>query len=223
MNKKMKISTLAGIITHDLKNQLQSLSSQMNNFADSISDQQQQEFQQINKNTFKITLEILRLTQLFKLQQQQADEVPLSMNEHWLRDTATIVIENAQIQYPDIAFENLVEMDIQGFYSDQLLQLALLSAINNSAQAGATRITLNCHTDKTSQVSNFNFFIIDNGDGVDSKIINQETDSTKEFGTGLGLAFIRLICESHCNKGQCGRLDLINNPEGGATISLYIP
>lgn len=223
MSDQMSITTLAGIITHDLKNQLQSLTSLLEGFSDSINDEQRPEFVQIEKNTFKITLEILRLTHLYKLQQHQSDHIPLSMNEHWLRDTATEVIENAHIQYPDIEFENLVDMDIAGFYSDQLIQLALLSAVNNSAQAGATKISLNCQTDKSSQTSDFTFTITDNGEGIDQAVLEHQVSTTKEFGTGLGLAFIDLICESHCNNSKCGRMDLLNNPEGGATVSLYIP
>ena len=42
--------------------------------------------------------------------------------------------------------------------------------------------------------------------------------STKKTGTGLGLALCREIVEAHD-----GRLSLENNPEGGLTVTCWLP
>ena len=65
--------------------------------------------------------------------------------------------------------------------------------------------------------------VCDNGPGFQDDIKNRlfekfASGKTKNSGSGLGLAFCKLVVEAHGGRIWAGQ-----NPSGGATISLSIP
>ncbi len=102
-------------------------------------------------------------------------------------------------QFPDLEIYNNIETEAQGFYNEQLIQLALSTLIANSAQAGAKKIELRC---EESENQSLNIIIHDNGPGFDIDILEGLTDTTKAEGTGLGLSFVEMICKTHKGGGK---------------------
>jgi len=90
---------------------------------------------------------------------------------------------------------------------EQLRRL-LLNLASNAAQAGATRVTIG--------VDPRGLRVIDDGPGIPTELAEKVFDAfytTREKGTGLGLALCRRIAEAHG-----GRLELTNPGEPGASF-----
>ena len=70
----------------------------------------------------------------------------------------------------------------------------------------------------TKSFQNVVLTISDNGIGFPDNLIHRATEAyvtTRSKGTGLGLAIIKKIAQDHC-----GTLELGNNPEGGAIVTI---
>ena len=156
----------------------------------------------------------MQMVSLFRLEQKEN----FHMDDAWPRDTASDAIEATQLQYPTIQLVNEIGDECQGFYNENLIQLALVTLITNSAQAGATHITL---TADDSQGLTIN--VQDDGHGFDKTILSGEKDTTKTEGSGLGLFFVKLIAEAHRQGEDCGKVTIANRAQGGATVSLHLP
>ena len=116
-------------------------------------------------------------------------------------------------------FVNNIHHDAQGFYNEQLVQLALITLITNSAQEGATQVELQCEEDENQSI---HLTVKDNGPGFNQDIIDGLTDTTKAEGTGLGLSFVDMICKAHQGRGKRGILS-ISNFKSGARATLFLP
>lgn len=123
------------------------------------------------------------------------------------------------LQFPNIIINNQIDNDSQGFYNDQLIQLALVTLITNSVQAGATQISLNCEEHNDDSLT---FIIQDNGPGFNEAILDGSISTTKAVGTGLGLHFVKMICQAHLSSNKQGKLSISNN-ETGAVAHLFLP
>lgn len=215
MSDNMSFGHLAGVVIHDLKNQLQSLTDQQNRTISEIPEEYHHLLMPMIIQTNQLKDDALRLVSLLRLEHQEH----FPMDECWPSDTVCNAIESCRIQYPDLMMSSNIDPDIQGFYNEQLIQLALVTLINNSAQAGATDVTLSCAEGEKGSLT---FTIEDNGPGVEDEILNGTAATTKEDGTGLGLTFVRMICEAHDTAGKKGSVDL-DNTENGARVNLLIP
>jgi signal transduction histidine kinase len=215
MKNDSKFELLVAAYVHDLKNQLQSLSGQQDLLINELPEEYQQKLAPMMRQTEQIKDDTLRLVSLFRLENKDS----FAMDDAWPRDTASNAIESCQLQFPDLNIDNRIGMNAQGFYNEQLIQLALVTLITNSAQAGAKQVELLCEEgDKQS----LNIIVHDDGPGFSQDILDGLTDTTKAEGTGLGLSFVEMICQAHQGSGQQGQLT-ITNSKAGAMATLYIP
>lgn len=106
---------------------------------------------------------------------------------------------------------NLEELCIEGDY-DKLKQL-FINLLKNSMEANASLIEL---TLKNRQ-NNIQIIIEDNGIGMDRNQINAKL-STKEHGTGIGLAFCKEVIKQHD-----GNIKISSSKGKGTKILLTIP
>ena len=213
----IKFEYLVAAVAHDLKNQLQALNNQQDHVLQSIPAQYHELLLPMQRKTQQIKDDALRLVSLFRLEHHQK----FPMDEGWPRDTVADAVEFATLQYPDVRITNHVDIDAQGFYNEQLVQLALVTLMSNSAQAGASQIDI--HADAQTDNSNsVRLTLTDNGPGFEEEILNGNLDTTKPDGTGLGLMFVEMICQAHEGGGRKGDLTY-GNTEGGAQASLYLP
>lgn len=215
MTQESKFELLVAAYVHDLKNQLQSLSSQQDSLINELPEAHQKKLAPMLRQTNQIKDDTLRLVSLFRLEHNDH----FAMDDAWPRDTASDAIESCQIQFPDLNIDNRISLDAQGFYNEQLIQLALVTLITNSAQAGAKQVELLCEETKNQSLS---IIVHDDGPGFSQDILDGLADTTKAEGTGLGLSFVEMICRAHQGAGQQGQLS-ISNSKAGAIASLFLP
>lgn len=97
------------------------------------------------------------------------------------------------------------------------LRQALWNLLINAAEAMPTGGSLNFSYDPLTQ----GLIVADSGDGVPPDLRQKIYDpffTTKDHGTGLGLATVHSIVEAHG-----GTLDLENSTEGGAKFIIHLP
>ena len=215
MKSGSKFDFLVATCVHDLKNQLQSLSAQQDILMSELPQEYQEKLTPLLQQTNKIKDDTLRLMSIFRLENN--DNFP--MDDAWPKDTACNAIESCSLQFPELKFVNNIHHDAQGFYNEQLVQLALITLITNSAQEGATQVELQCEEGENQSI---HLSVEDNGPGFNQDIIDGLTDTTKTEGTGLGLSFVDMICKAHQGRGKRGILS-INNSESGAIATLFLP
>lgn len=215
MKTDSKFELLVAAYVHDLKNQLQSLTAQQDILNNELPKEYQQQLAPMLRQTNQIKDDTLRLVSLFRLEHNEH----FSMDDAWPRDTASAAIETCTLQFPELSITNNIDAEAQGYYNEQLIQLALATLIANSAQAGATQIQLECEEGENQSLS---IRVHDNGPGFDQDVLDGLADTTKTEGTGLGLSFVEMICQTHKGSNQQGELS-INNTEAGAIATLLIP
>lgn len=210
----MKFEQLVGAVVHDLKNQLQALLDYEQDALMRIPKRYHNLLQPILQRTTRLKNDTMQMMSLFSMEQKQA----FPLDDAWPFDTVTDAIEATSLQFPTLKFDNRINENCQGFYNENLLQLALVTLITNSAQAGASEIIISA-----DDSAGLTLRLEDNGHGFDPAVLRREKNTTKIDGTGLGLYFVRLIAERHSNDRQQGRVEYGNRPEGGAFVSLYLP
>lgn len=105
------------------------------------------------------------------------------------------------------------------FFDRDLIEMALITAIQNSLHHARTRIGLAGEMrDGWLQLT-----VHDDSDGYPPHVLENLAAGTayRSRGTGLGLQFARLIAQLHENKGRRGTLVLQN--EQGAVFTLMLP
>lgn len=215
MKQDSKFEFLVAAFVHDLKNQLQSLSGQQDLLINELPEEYQQKLAPMLRQTNQIKEDTLRLVSLFRLENKDS----FAMDDAWPRDTASNAIESCKLQFPELNIDNRINLDAQGFYNEQLIQLALVTLITNSAQAGAKQVELLCEEGENQSLS---IIVHDDGPGFSQDILDGLADTTKAEGTGLGLSFVEMICNAHQGAGKPGSLT-ISNSKAGAIAALFLP
>lgn len=215
MDTQAKFEHLVAAVAHDLKNQLQSLTTQQDKLISELPEEYQQHLDPMLKQTNQVKEDALRLVSLFKLEHQQQ----FPMDDCWPRDTASNAIESCSIQHPELIFENRIPLEAQGYYNEQLIQLALVTLLNNSAQAGAHHIEILCEEDIEQGLK---IVVLDDGSGFSDDILKGQSQTTKPGGTGLGLIFVDMICQAHKASGIKGSVKIANSATG-AMVTLTLP
>ncbi|MFK4753991.1 sensor histidine kinase [Oceanobacter antarcticus] len=211
----MKFDYMVGAVIHDLKNQLQTLLACEQEALAHIPERYHAYLKPILQNTNRLQNDAIQMMTLFRMEKER--DFPL--DDAWPHDTALDAIESTQLQFPNIRFENDIDEAIQGFYSEDLIHMALVTLITNSAQAGSTRIRLSAAIDNDSLI----FRVEDNGHGFDQSVLNGEQITTKNGGSGLGLYLVEEIARHHVFGDSHGRIRCGNLPKGGADVSIYLP
>ena len=101
--------------------------------------------------------------------------------------------------------------------AEPTLKQALISVLNNAADASPDKIEVNAHW----SADKIKLDVLDNGPGIcdtDLPRLGHVTFSTKDTGLGLGLYLARVTLERFG-----GSLTLNNRPNGGVQASLLIP
>lgn len=210
----MNQELLFGAVVHDLKNQLLSLTSVQEQAFRNIPEQYHSYLQPIAQRVHRLKNDTMQMMTLFSMEQNQT----FPLDENWPKDSVNAAIEATSLQFPLLTFVNNIDDDCQGFYNEALLHLALITAITNSAQAGATKVTFTANDQDGLTLT-----ILDNGPGFNNAILSGSVQTTKVDGSGLGLYFIRLIAEHHKQGEQQGTLKYGNNPSGGAFLEIFVP
>lgn len=211
----MELEQLIGAVIHDLKNQLQTLLDYEQQAITFIPKQYHRHLQPILQRTTRLKNDTLQMMALFRIDKNQR----FPMDDAWPKDTVNEAIAATALQFPGITFSNHINEDCQGFYNENLIHLALVTLITNSAQAGATEIAFNA-TDSNG----LSIELSDNGHGFSQSILDGKKETTKLEGSGLGLFFVRLIAEHHQQNDTQGSISFGNqSKKNGAIVSIHLP
>lgn len=211
----MNSTHLMAAVIHDIKNQLHTLLDYESEALANTPEQYHPHLLPIFQRTVRLKNDTLQMMVLFRFEEDQG----FPLDDAWPKDSANHAIDDTRIQFPNIAFINKIDEDCQGFYNEQLLQLALVTLITNSIQAGATEITLNAEDTEGLVIH-----LEDNGQGFSDAILSGQKQTTKNDGSGLGLYFVRLIAEHHQQGDKQGRVEYGNRAQNnGAIVSVYLP
>jgi len=153
---------------------------------------------------------------------------PEFINLHEILET-TIKIAELSLKSPadtsglikNIKFVKDFDADIPTVCADGgHLSQVFLNLLLNSIDAIATKGTISIKTKKVSGDS-VEIRVSDTGKGIDQddlKVVFNPFFTTKSKGNGLGLAICKRLIEQH--KGD---IDVLNNPDGGATFVITLP
>jgi PAS domain S-box-containing protein len=170
------------------------------------------------ENLNRIVTNLLQYAQPLKLERRHCDiktelaEELVMFEEELKRQRRAIRIERAFCGRP-----------VEGFADPVQLRLALHNLLLNAADAvGSGGITcgLNLNDDHEGP-GHVDLWVADDGPGVPEahrERVFTPFFTTKDKGTGLGLATVRKVCEAHR-----GRVTLHHPPQGGARFELRIP
>lgn len=105
-------------------------------------------------------------------------------------------------------------------FDGYLVKMVLLDALRNAERQEPKHIELKLSAD----ADGLRFIILDDGPGLGGQQPEHGDMPMHTSGSGLGLSFARIIAEAHRNpKGQSGRVEIMNAPEGGALFFLQLP
>ncbi|MCG7549852.1 ATP-binding protein [Pseudoalteromonas sp. Of7M-16] len=149
-------------------------------------------------------------------EQQVIEQVSMQqlLNEVKAGSDAMLSLNNAELEV------NLPDPDIEIIGNKTALASAIQNLIHNSVQVigSGAQITLSAVRDEEDLVR---ISVCDNGPGVDMTVADKLFEpffTTKSQGTGLGLAVVSSVANSHK-----GRVEVNNAQNGGACFSMLLP
>jgi two-component system nitrogen regulation sensor histidine kinase NtrY len=106
-----------------------------------------------------------------------------------------------------------------GWFDPAQVQQVLINLIKNAEESGSARERIELSVADDGRMTRIR--VTDQGSGMPEQVLKNALlpfYSTKRTGTGLGLTLCREIAEAHG-----GRLNLANRPEGGLSVTLWLP
>ncbi|GAA6136086.1 hypothetical protein NBRC116188_28760 [Oceaniserpentilla sp. 4NH20-0058] len=213
------INTLLSAQLHDLKNQMQSLFGAQSELEEALelNPEQQTLLNNLQNHSNALSLRLVELLSVLKLQNQSFQP---NIDEGWLMDTLSpIAHEFHELHGMVISLD--FDEDFNQFYDEQLLTIAAHNACLNAYQAGANTIAF---TVIEHEKGRWQLDITDNGPGFDNDLLNDKnTFSPSGVQNGLGLYLIDQALKAHKRNNLTGKVEIRNNLNCGAQISLIFP
>jgi two-component system nitrogen regulation sensor histidine kinase NtrY len=107
----------------------------------------------------------------------------------------------------------------KGYFDPVQMERVLLNLIKNSEEAGSP--TKDIELSIREELDSVRIDVLDRGSGMSEPVLKQAMlpfFSTKDGGTGVGLALAREVVEAHG-----GHMVLANREGGGLVVSMYLP
>lgn len=213
------INILLSAQLHDLKNQMQSLLGAQSELEDALqlNPEQQVLLNNLQNHSNSLSHRLIELLSVLKLQNQSFQP---NIDEGWLMDTLSpIAHEFHTLHGMTISLD--FDEDFNQFYDEQLLTIAAHNACLNAFQAGANTLSF---TVIEHEKGRWQLNITDNGPGFDNDLLNDEnTFAPSGVESGLGLYLIEQALVAHKRNGMTGKVEIKNNPDHGAQVSLIFP
>ena len=212
------ISTLVSAQLHDIKNELQALQTIHEELASLLNGNKEAKstLKGIQEHSRVLNQRLIELLSILKLQNQ---DFKVSEDEHWLMDTIA-PIQQHFMRHHGLKIELDFDDDINGFYDEQLISIALHNIASNAVQAKATTLIV---TVEDSHPPKWSINTEDDGPGFPQGILDSKDWLPQGADHGLGLYLIAQCIRSHCRATHCGDLFLSNGENGGAQHKLTFP
>lgn len=212
-------NTLLSAQLHDLKNQMQSLliaHSELEEALD-LNPQQQSLLEKVHDHSHCLNHRLVELLSVLKMQNQSFQP---NIDECWLMDTLTPIAKEFY-ELHGVNIDLNFDEDVNQFYDEQLLNIAVHNACMNAFQAGANTITINIDERPDGR---WQLNISDDGPGFNDTLLNHHNHFTPS-GTqnGLGLYLIEQALFAHTRANKHGEISIQNSPGKGAILSLIFP
>ncbi len=211
---------LLASVSHELNNPLQAIQNALFLLQDEgeLSEQGQQDMKIVLSETERMAtlLERLRIT----YQPVRAEDFrPVQIN-NIIMDVHALVATH--LRHAQISFEFHPDPDLPDIPGlDNQLRQVMLNLFMNAVDAMANGGSLIVTTSWLAENKEILIKVTDTGTGIDESILPNIFEAfitNKEKGTGLGLAISSEIVLKHH-----GRIQAENNPQGGATFSIWLP
>ena len=201
----MRFEQLVAAVVHDLKNQLQALLDYEQEALARIPKRYHNHLRPILQRTTRLKNDTMQMMSLFSMEQKQA----FPMDDAWPFDTVTDAIEATSQQFPALQFDNRINENCQGFYNENLVQLALVTLITNSAQAGASEVIISADDNNGLTLT-----VEDNGHGFDPRVLAGEKNTTKKRRHRVGAVFCAADCRTAWQRPATGPGRIRQPPAG---------
>jgi signal transduction histidine kinase len=163
-----------------------------------------------------------QLAELLTLYRAQGGQLRLAIDDHDLADFLADLAAELGPPPEGIALDldhASAERIGPWAFDAYLVKLALLDALRNGLRHARTRVTLALDTPPEGGIR---FMVSDDGPGFPAEMLAGALVPSDGSGTGLGLAFARLIAARHRTPdGRAGRLEFANRP--GAVLEIHLP
>jgi signal transduction histidine kinase len=214
------VGRLLASVSHELNNPLQAIQNALFLLKEepNLSTQGSQDLSLILSETERMAALIERLRSAYRPVRVK-DFQPLQLN-NLVEDVYALIATH--MRHKQIAFEFIPDPelpDVSGI-SDQIRQVVLnlfLNAIEVMQPGGC----LTVRSRNLAPLGEALLSVKDTGPGIDPAILPSIFEpfiTSKSTGTGLGLTITRDIIQQHH-----GRIEVENNPQGGATFKVWLP
>jgi signal transduction histidine kinase len=214
------VGRLLASVSHELNNPLQAIQNALFLLKEEkgISGQGRQDLEIVISETERMSGMLDRLRTAYRPIRVE-DFQPVQIN-NLIEDVHALVATH--LRHNGISFEFLFDPDMPAIPGlvDQLRQVLLnlfMNAVDAMPKGGMMRVTTHLEAETHEAV----ITVSDTGNGIDPFILPNIFDAfvtNKDRGTGLGLTISYEIVTKHR-----GRIQAENNPEGGATFSVWLP
>lgn len=210
------IDPLVAAAIHDAKNALLALDTQL---AAAECRPASADFSAMRANASRIAIQ---LTELLTLYRAQNGVLRLAIDDRDLSDFIDDLLAELGPLPAGIALaiDRAAALQLGTWAFDAyLVKLALLDALRNALRHARTRVTLALDAPPEGGIR---FTVADDGPGFPAEMLAGALVPSDGTGTGLGLAFARLIAARHATpNGRAGRLEIANRP--GAALEIHLP
>jgi K+-sensing histidine kinase KdpD len=213
------VNTLLSAQLHDLKNQMQALLNVESELCDALTldPTQQSLMDKLQRHSNNLSHRLVELLSILKIQNQAFKP---SIDEHWLMDTVTPLAKEF-FQLHGLTIEANFDNDINQFYDEQLLCIALHNACMNALQVGANKVIMEV---EEYDDGHWAISLRDNGPGFENTLLDEQGDYNPH-GTdnGLGLYLIEQALKAHTRNQKTGTIEISNSSTKGALLRLIFP
>jgi len=217
------VNTLLSAELHSIKNQMQALLSAQSDLADALANypEFQKPIQLVQTNGQLLSHNIIELLSVLKIQNTAFEP---NIDENWLCDTVALVIQALGAMGSDVKVQMDFDPDLNAYYDEQLISIAIHNCFVNAIHAGATEIRVEVEEQPQGSLE---LLIKDNGEGFNDAQLEQGEFNPKGAASGLGLYLMDQALAIHARtiNGQLQRgwVKVANLDQGGACITLFIP
>ena len=212
------LNTLLSSELHDIKNQMQALLSVQDYLAEQLTELPKFNdlVASIQNHSQVLNHKFIELLSVLKMQNQG---FKLNVDEHWLIDTLTPIIhEIKKLHNLDVILD--FDPEFNGFYDDQLLEIALHNVLINAKSAGASLVNISVieHANGSWVIN-----LQDDGPGFEPEQLEQGEFQPHGSQSGLGLYLISQSLQAHQRNDKRGQVLLSNSDHSGAIVQLIFP